>query len=137
MPATFDLSAYAGKAIELRVRYRTDPAAQGNDPDLPAGIFVDAYDRRRGAAPSFYRRGGDVANGWTSTVRLGGRHPTTAYDNYYIASYRAYVSYDQYLKTGPYNFGFPRRARLRRALPVPERTARVVLGHLAGRQLHR
>ena len=31
---------------------------------------------------------------------------TTAYDNYYIAGYRTYVSYDKYLKTGPYNFGF-------------------------------
>ena len=32
MPATFDLSAYAGKSINLRFRYRTDGAAQGTDP---------------------------------------------------------------------------------------------------------
>ena len=32
---------------------------------------------------------------------------TILYDNYYIASNRAYVSYDRYLRTGPYNFGFP------------------------------
>jgi immune inhibitor A len=28
------------------------------------------------------------------------------YDNYYIASNRSYVSYDRYLRSGPYNFGF-------------------------------
>lgn len=27
-------------------------------------------------------------------------------DHYYLASYRAYLSYDRYLRTGPYNFGF-------------------------------
>ena len=32
-PATFDLSAYAGKTIKLRFRYRTDGAAQGTDPN--------------------------------------------------------------------------------------------------------
>ena len=31
---------------------------------------------------------------------------TTYYDNYYIAGHRSYVSYDRYLKTGPYNYGF-------------------------------
>ena len=31
---------------------------------------------------------------------------TKAYDNYYVASNRTYTSYDQYLQTGPYNFGF-------------------------------
>ena len=40
-PATFDLSAYAGKTVNLRVRYATDGAAQGNDPAQAAGIFLD------------------------------------------------------------------------------------------------
>ena len=31
-PATFDLSAYAGKTVGLRVRYSTDGAAQGTEP---------------------------------------------------------------------------------------------------------
>jgi len=31
---------------------------------------------------------------------------TSPYNHYYIASYRAYTSYDAYLRTGPYNFGF-------------------------------
>jgi immune inhibitor A len=30
----------------------------------------------------------------------------TLFDNYYIASHRSFVSFDRYLETGPYNFGF-------------------------------
>ncbi len=33
----------------------------------------------------------------------------TKHDNFYIASNRTYASYDKYLQTGPYNFGFPTR----------------------------
>ena len=32
---------------------------------------------------------------------------TDLFDNYYIAGNRSYVSYDKYLKTGPYFFGYP------------------------------
>ena len=40
--------------------------------------------------------------------RVLGRRATSTkhFDNYYIAGHRTYVSYDKYLKTGPYNFGF-------------------------------
>ena len=31
---------------------------------------------------------------------------TRQFDNYYIAGNRSYVSYDKYLKTGPYYFGY-------------------------------
>ena len=37
----FDLSAYAGTTIGLRVRYQTDGAVAGQNPDRAAGIFVD------------------------------------------------------------------------------------------------
>ena len=40
--------------------------------------------------------------------RIGSPPATT---HYYIAGYRTYVSYDQYLKTGPYYFGYPTRSR--------------------------
>ena len=33
VPATFDLSAYAGKTVGLRLHYRTDGAVQGQDPN--------------------------------------------------------------------------------------------------------
>ncbi len=62
---------------------------------------------------------------------------TDAYDNYYIAGNRAYVSYDKYLKTGPYIFGYRApQAGLGGALHVPAGSADLVLGHLAGRQQH-
>jgi len=32
---------------------------------------------------------------------------TESFPNYYVAAKRSYVSWDKYLKTGPYNFGFP------------------------------
>ena len=47
------------------------------------------------------------ANGWTvNGFQAAGSSVTKAYDNYYVASNRTYTSYDQYLQTGPYNFGF-------------------------------
>jgi immune inhibitor A len=47
------------------------------------------------------------ANGWT----LAGWSAEEAerrslHDNYYIAGHRSYVSYDKYLKSGPYYFGY-------------------------------
>ena len=47
------------------------------------------------------------ANGWTLVgFAAVGATVTNLYDNYYISSHRNNVSYDQYLETGPYNFGF-------------------------------
>ena len=111
VPATFDLSAYAGKSVTLRVRYATDGAAQGTDPDAPSGIFIDALTVTSGAT-TLLSDGAEVSpNGWTlvgfSSVAASF---TTAYDNYYIASWRTYVSYDKYLQYGPYNFGFANTA---------------------------
>ncbi len=39
---------------------------------------------------------------------MGASYDTTS-NQFYLASYRAYVSYDKYLQTGPYNFSFPDR----------------------------
>ena len=105
--ATFDLAAYAGKSIGLRVRYSTDGAAQGTNPNAPSGIFVDAISLTAGGTTLLADGAETPPAGWT----LDGFSSVTAtsvqdYDNYYIAGYRTYVSYDKYLKTGPYNFGF-------------------------------
>ena len=35
-----------------------------------------------------------------------GASTSQLFDNYYIAGHRSYVSYDKYLKTGPYYFGY-------------------------------
>jgi len=105
--ATFDLSAYAGKTVGLRIRYVTDGAAQGNDVNLPNGIFVDDLKITSGGTVVFADGAENGENGWTlDGFTIQGASFTTAYDNYYIASNRAYVKYDRYLRTGPYNFGF-------------------------------
>ena len=109
-PATFDLSAYAGKTITLRLRYKTDGAAQGNPDltDMQPGIFADEFTLTAGTTTVFSDGAESGNNGWTPTgFTIVGASKTTLYDNYYVASNRQYVSYDQYLQSGPYNFGFP------------------------------
>ncbi len=107
-PATFDLSAYAGKTIGVRVRYATDGAAQGTDPTAISGIFVDAITLTAGGQTLLTDGAETPPNGWTLDGFSSVAQSSTAkYDNYYIAGYRTYTSYDRYLKSGPYNFGFP------------------------------
>jgi immune inhibitor A len=110
-PATFDLSAYAGKTISLRFLYRTDPAQQGNPGvDLPPGIFLDEIKLTAGDTVVFEDGAENGEGGWTpSNFSTIGATTTTLHDNYYVASNRTYTSYDRYLQTGPYNFGFPDR----------------------------
>ncbi|GLY31449.1 immune inhibitor A domain-containing protein [Kineosporia sp. NBRC 101731] len=107
-PATFDLSAYAGKTVSLRFRYSTDTAAQGADDTLPAGIFLDDIKVAAGGTTVFEDGAETADNAWTAS---GFRRTTgtdvVEYDHYYIAAHRSYVSYDKYLETGPYNFGWP------------------------------
>ena len=93
---TYDLKAYADKAIYLAFYYVTDGAVQGDGwliDDIRLGGFSD------GAETS--------PNGW----QLDGFKSTTgveksAYFNAYVAEYRQYRGYDTGLQTGPYNFGF-------------------------------
>ena len=99
--ATFDLSAYAGQTIGLRFRYETDGAFV-----LP-GLLVDNVVITSGGT-TVLSDGAEVAeSGWTldGFIRTDGEEENS-YDNYYISSHRSYVSYDRYLETGPYNFGF-------------------------------
>ncbi len=109
-PATFDMSAYAGKTVSLRFHYKTDGAAQGTNPDVPSGLFVDEIKLVNGTTTVFSDGAESGNNGWTSVgfSAVGGSF-TTAYDHFYIASNRTYTDYDRHLQTGPYNFGFPDR----------------------------
>lgn len=102
-PMTFDLTPYAGKSIQLRVRYQTDGGVQGNSSKYPAGIFLDDISIAGGPAD-----GAETSpNGWTlDGFSAVGDSVTQGYPNYYIASHRDYVSFDKYLQSGPYNFGF-------------------------------
>ena len=90
------------------MRYATDGAARGNPDDTsPSGIFVDAITITNGATTVFSDGAETSPNGWTlNGFASVGATTTTLYDNYYIAGHRTYVSYDKYLKSGPYYFGY-------------------------------
>jgi immune inhibitor A len=94
------LSAYAGKNVHLQFYYRTDGGFSAG------GFFSDNIQVTDGGTVLF----SDDAEGATPWTLRGfstvGTSATGDYDNYYIAGHRTYVSYDRYLKTGPYNFGF-------------------------------
>ena len=111
VPASFDLTPYAGQTIGLRARYSTDGGVQGQDPSVGwSGIFIDDIRVSSGATTVFADGAENPPNGWA----LDGFESfeasfTTLYDHFYLASNRTYVEYDKYLQTGPYNFGFPDR----------------------------
>jgi immune inhibitor A len=103
-----DLSAYAGKTVKLRFRYVTDGGAAGND-TVPGndGLFLDDVALKSGSTTVFSDGAENGANGWTAVgFTAVGASITQAYDHFYLASNRTYESYDQYLRAGPYNFGF-------------------------------
>ncbi|WP_285624301.1 immune inhibitor A domain-containing protein [Kineosporia sp. NBRC 101677] len=107
-PATFDLSAYAGKKVQLRFRYATDPATAGNQgAGQPAGIFLDQIAVRAGDTVVFEDGAETVDAAWAAKgFRRAQGTQEVEYDHYYIAANRSYISYDKYLKTGPYNYGW-------------------------------
>ncbi len=107
VPATYDLSAFAGKTVDLRIRYVTDGGVEGNGIAGPAGVFVDELAITSGSETLFADGAEDGPNGWDlSGFQAVGSTVTSEYDNYYVASHRDYVSFDKYLRSGPYNFGF-------------------------------
>jgi immune inhibitor A len=94
--AAFNLNAYAGQSVLLRLRYKTDAYTTLNgflaDEITLNGVAIDNAEN------------GD--NGWT----LAGFKATNGLEksnapHYYIAEYRQYRTYDEGLKTGPYTFG--------------------------------
>jgi immune inhibitor A len=100
-PVVVPLDAYAGAPMELRFLYRTDGGV------APDGFFADEVSVVADAVPLFVSGAESGAEGWT----LDGFSSTTGtetgdFAHYYIASNRTFVSYDKYLATGPYNFGF-------------------------------
>ncbi|WUJ71128.1 immune inhibitor A [Kribbella soli] len=101
VPATFDLSAYAGKTITLQFRYATDPAAGG------IGFFADDIKVTSGSTTVVTSGAETSPDGWTlNGFAAAGSSFTTQHDNYYLASNINYVDYDKNLQTGPYNFGW-------------------------------
>jgi immune inhibitor A len=102
--ATFDLSAYASQTIGLRFRYFTDGAVAGNDGSLPDGLFIDDIAI---AATGFSDGAESLDPGWTMDgFSIVESSVTQMFDQFYIAGHRSFVSFDKYLKTGPYYFGY-------------------------------
>ncbi|CAM5381641.1 M6 family metalloprotease domain-containing protein OS=Streptomyces alboniger OX=132473 GN=CP975_13140 PE=4 SV=1 [Streptomyces alboniger] len=97
----FPLDAYAGKKIDLRFRYSTDGGAGGK------GFAADALAVTADGTKVFEDGAEGDDNGWTAKgfSRIGESF-TKKYDQYYLAENRQYVSYDETLEVGPYNFGF-------------------------------
>ena len=93
--ASFNMNAYAGQTVQLRLRYKTDEFTTQKGilaDEITLGTFTDGAES------------GDT--GWT----LGGFKVTNGVENsnaphYYIAEYRQYRTYDAGLQTGPYTFG--------------------------------
>ncbi|RSN46093.1 protease [Amycolatopsis sp. WAC 04197] len=101
---TVPLDAVAGKKALVRFQYRTDGALARN------GFFADEISIVGDGAPLLTDGAENGANGWQlDGFRTAGGTETRSFDNFYLASNRTYESYGQYLRTGPYNFGFPDR----------------------------
>ena len=101
--ATYDLTAFAGQEVSLRLRYMTDGAVAGDDPDVVDGIFLDDI-----AVEGVFTDDAESGdNGWVADgFSIVGSESTEDYPHYYIAANRTYTSYDKYLETGPYFFGY-------------------------------
>ncbi|TWD80404.1 immune inhibitor A [Kribbella amoyensis] len=98
-PATFDLTGYAGRAIDLRFRYATDAATH------ELGFFADQIRITAGGATLVDDGAEAGANGWTASgFQAAGDSVTTEHDHYYLASHYTYSSFNRYLQYGPYKF---------------------------------
>jgi immune inhibitor A len=98
------LDAYTGQAIGLRLLYRTDGGV------APLGFFADEIVVSADGVPVVTSGAESGDEGWAlDGFRTTTGSETIEFDNYYIASHRTHTSFDRYLATGPYNFGFPAR----------------------------
>ena len=94
------LDAYAGKAIKFRLHYLTDGGVS------KGGFFGDELTIAADGA-TVLADGAEGATTWTQNgFSIVGSSVTSEYPGYYIAGNRSYTSYDRYLATGPYNFGW-------------------------------
>ncbi|GAA0524430.1 immune inhibitor A [Paractinoplanes ferrugineus] len=94
------LDAYAGKAVKFRLHYITDGGAS------TGGFFGDELTvTANGAVVS--TDGAESTPTWAlAGFTVVGSSVANDYDHFYIAGNRSYTSYDKYLATGPYNFGW-------------------------------
>ncbi len=94
------LDAYDGQKIMLRMYYKTDGGVAED------GFFADDVAVTAGGE-TLLSDGAEGESAFTlDGFSIVGASTTDQYDNYYVMGHRSYVSYDKYLQTGPYNFGF-------------------------------
>ncbi len=95
------LDAYAGQKIKLRLYYKTDGGL------AKAGLYADNVTVEADGQPVLTDGAEDGATVFVldGFSRVGAK-TTQQFDNYYVMGHRSYVSFDKYLLTGPYNFGF-------------------------------
>ncbi|MEU9510476.1 immune inhibitor A domain-containing protein [Micromonospora sp. NPDC048170] len=96
------LDVAAGKVAQFRLRYQTDGGVSDG------GFYGDAITVTADGQTVLSDGAEAGAAGWTLAAgfEIAEASYTKAYDNYYIAGTRQYISYDKYLKTGPYFFGY-------------------------------
>ncbi|TDB74819.1 immune inhibitor A domain-containing protein [Micromonospora sp. KC723] len=95
------LDALAGKVVQFRLRYQTDGGVSSG------GFFGDALTVTADGQTLLSDGAEAGATGWTlNGFSVVEETYKRKFANYYIAGNRTYVSYDQYLKTGPYFFGY-------------------------------
>jgi immune inhibitor A len=106
---TVDLTAYAGMTVDLAIGYLTDSFVQGNGGSVAPGFRADAISI---SGQPF--DGAEADAGWTfdSTNEDFGFHVTNGSEssfwfNAYFIEMRRHMGYDDSLRRGPYNFGFP------------------------------
>lgn len=97
----YSLDEYLGEPVDLRFRYRTDTAM------AELGFIADDLSVAVDGEVLF---ADDVEGGegeWNADgFQIVGASITDDYPQFYLVENRQYVSYDETLKTGPYNFGF-------------------------------
>jgi immune inhibitor A len=98
VPLTADLSAFAGKTVQIGFWYWTDAFTTG------VGLLVDDI-RITGQVAD----GAEVTIPWVYSPSAGGfrvvQGELDSFFNAYIAEFRQYRGYDKSLRTGPYIFG--------------------------------
>ena len=94
------LTPILGKKAQVRLLYRTDGGVS------EGGALLDDIAVVANGQRIFFDDAEGAPKARLDGFSQVGASVTDLYDNFYIASNRSHVSYDKYLQTGPYNFGY-------------------------------
>lgn len=98
---TVPMDVAAGKVVQFRYHYVTDGGVASG------GFYGDAITVTADGQTVLSDGAESGAGAWAlNGFSIVEETYTRDFDNYYIAANRVYTSYDQYLKTGPYFFGY-------------------------------